>query len=347
MKRIYCIIIILCIFISLVACSIKGKDTSQTSIETTPLTVESQSEEISIPQEKPYDFEFNPYVLTSEYKELYGEEFIKTYKNFVNAYLNYENTCSCPSSDYAYLILNMQLVNFILFDVDAYFDYDNYYDEQTKTIQIFYSSESKEEHDKLIDNFIQNLSEIIENNVMQNYSDLIKAIAVYRAFSSDVSYDYYSAENDVITDVSPYNAIVNHIGICQSFAGAYTYLLLQLGIDANTCGGMTYDSTIAHEWVIIKLDDKYYYSDPTFENSDTGGLGLKYFGITSKEREEAGNYDPQYFNIGSTNKIWARDYDVSDAKFEPFRDCFSFKIDHENNSIICFDENGSEYITVS
>jgi transglutaminase-like putative cysteine protease len=240
----------------------------------------------------------------------------------------------------------MQSTDFPLFNADARFDYDNLYDAQTQTMQIYYVSESKEQHEAFISNFVENVSVIIENNIMQNDNDLIKAISLYRAFSSSVSYNYDAACSDIIVDVSPYNAIVNHNGICQSFAGAYTYLLLQVGIDANTCTGMTYDSSIAHEWTILKLDDKYYYADPTFENSETAGYGLKYFGITTTEREAIGHFDPEYYNIGVTNEIWARDYDISDIRFESLRTCLNFEIDHENNSIICYDEFGSEYITL-
>lgn len=280
-------------------------------------------------------------------KDLYGDEFIQAYENFVFAYLNYENEFLCSSVDYAYLIISMQAYNFPLFNSDAYFDYDNLYDAQTGTMYIYYLSKSKEQHDELISSFVDNLSELIENNVMQNHNDLIKAVSIYRAFSSKVSYNYDALNNETIVDVSPYNAIMNYNGICQSFAGAYTYLLLQLGIDANTCTGTTYDNSTAHEWTILKLDEKYYYADPTFENADTGGYGLMYFGITTQEREYAGNYNPQFFNIGSTNEIWARDYDISDTRFAQLRTCLSFEIDHATNSVVCFDENGSEYIMIS
>ncbi|WMJ83777.1 transglutaminase domain-containing protein [Oscillospiraceae bacterium LTW-04] len=346
MNKIYSVIIILGIALSLVACSGAEKDASNTNIASTDLIAQSESN--AIPEMgKSYEFEFNPYVLTSEYEQLYGDEFLQAYRNFVSSYLNYENYYSCPSGDYAYLISKMQQVNFPLFNADAYFDYDNFYNAQTGRVPIYYVSESKEQHDELISNFVDDLSEIIENNIMQNDNDVIKAITLYRAFSSSVSYNYDAIDNDMISDVSPYNALINRDGICQSFAGAYTYLLLQLGIDANTCGGMTYDNTSAHEWTILKLDGKYYYADPTFENTETGGCGLKYFGITTAEREEAGNFDPQYFNIGLTNEIWSRDSDISDTRFEPLRACLTFEIDHEENSVVCFDENGSEYIKFS
>jgi transglutaminase-like putative cysteine protease len=345
MKKVFEVIVFLSIVISLVACNVAIKDTNNTSKLSTVFTDELENNEIIQIEEKQYEFKFNPYVLTSEYQELYGDEFIETYKNFVNAYLNYETSFSCPSLDYAYIISSMQSTNFPLFNADARFDYDNLYDEQTKTIQIAYVSESKEQHEELISKFVKNLSAIIENNIMKNDNDLIKAISLYRAFSSSVSYNYDAACSDMIVDVSPYNAIVNGNGICQSFAGAYTYLLLQTGIDANTCIGMTYDCSAAHEWTILKLDGKYYYADPTFENSETGGVGLKYFGITTTEREEAGDFDPEYYSVGITNEIWARYYDISDTRFEPLRTCWSFEIDHEKNFIICYDEYGNEYMT--
>lgn len=288
-----------------------------------------------------YPFEFNPYVITSEYEDLYGASFIGTYHAFVDAYLNYETDVACESADYAYLINGAVQTCFPVFSSDAYFDYDCLYDEVAKTIHICYTSESKSEHDSYVKTFVDTITDMIESSTQQGDNEILMAIELYTAFSSSLTYDYSSMENNSNADVTPYNAIINRTGICQSFAGAYTYLLLELGIDANICGGLTYDNTVAHEWTILKLHGKYYYADPTFENTETGGLGLRYFGMTTAEREAEGDFNPEYFNIGMTNEIWAGDYQIDDPLFSDLRSCYEYEINHANNSISFYDEGGT------
>nr|MDD6335606.1 hypothetical protein [bacterium] len=45
-----------------------------------------------------------------------------------------------------------------------------------------------------------------------------------------------------------------------------------------------------HAWLQVKLDGQWYHLDPTFENGDTQGTGLTYFGMTDAQRADAGGY---------------------------------------------------------
>ncbi len=141
--------------------------------------------------------------------------------------------------------------------------------------------------------------------------------------------------------ISPYRAIMTDKGICQETAGCYAYLLLQVGIDAITCGALNKDSTEAHEWTIVKLDGKYYHCDPTYQCSEK--FSVNYFGMNDAEREKQGDWDMPYNNIGDTNDLWARDYPaLDDTRFEQFWTCYNCLLDREENKIFCYDNSGTE-----
>ncbi|MFA5658311.1 MAG: transglutaminase domain-containing protein [Oscillospiraceae bacterium] len=353
MKKILTVFIAFMIIIGHTGCASNSKSSESTpdsSAETVgsaageSITVSQGTTEISEPDEDDYIFEFNPYVITSEYEELYGSEFIQTYNRFVDAYLNFEPGFECESFDFAQQIFSAARTCFPVFNSDVYSDYENCYDEETGMCYFNYISESKSEHEAYINEFVTKVAEIFNGNIKENDDDVIKAIKIYTAFSSGVTYNYSALDESVLTDVSPYNAIINHTGVCQSFSGAYAFLLLQAGIDANICGGLTHDASIAHSWTILKLNGKYYYADPTFENTETGGYGLLYFGMTTAEREAAGEYDPYYFNIGSTNEIFARDLTADDPMFSDLRGCDTYEIDYDSNSIICYGRDGDTFV---
>ena len=79
-----------------------------------------------------------------------------------------------------------------------------------------------------------------------------------------------------------------------------------MGIEAVSAGGLSADDT-AREWTLVRLDNAYFFMDPTFENGK-GGHGLKYFGMTTAVCVNAVNYIEQTFNIGECNQIWGSEY---------------------------------------
>jgi hypothetical protein len=327
MKKITLLMLCLCIALALAACKPGGEQDSTTSESSATNPGSNTTAEPG--NGKAYEFEFDPYALSWEYHELYGDEFVEMYKGFVDAYMNFETTFSCPSEDMFAALFGAIKRNMPYFESDAYLTFDCY-DLETKTGQIFYNSGSAQEHERKIDAFVGEVTDIILGCVEKDDNELEKAAALYQEFSSSVLYDGNIAEENI----SPYYAIMQKKGVSQSLAGAYAYLLRQAGVEANTCSGLTQDSMAAHEWCILKINGKYYYADPTYENGETGGLGLSYFGITTSERQEAGGFNPSYFSIGTTGLVFGDEYDVSDTRFSALRGCYYFTLDRENNRIV-------------
>lgn len=190
----------------------------------------------------------------------------------------------------------------------------------------------------IISAFVDKVTGIIENCLHKGDNELERVFALYQEYSGMVMYDAdLMPEKD-----SPYFAIMNNRGTGQSIAGAYVFLLLQAGIKANVCGGLTYDRTVAHEWCIVSIDGEYYYMDPTFENGDTGGLGLSYFGMSTQKRADAGGFDPEIFRIGLTGMLWGKDFSVDSERFSEFEGCHYFELDRDQNRVIYWTEGNAE-----
>ena len=303
--------------------------------DTTVLAIE----ETPVPDyQQPVDFTWKPYVLSDIYKELYGDAFVADYKSMVDAFLNYEGTFACSSVEHAEAINTVSSSCFPLLGMDVGFvEYD-----ETKKVGTLSYVWSEEDHNAGIESFKASITQLIKSSVMKSDNELTKTLALYMKYSSIISYDYAAAESDVIVDLSSYRALTAYEGICQSFGPAYAYLCLQMGIDAVTAGGLSTDDT-AHEWTLVKLDGSYFYMDTTFENGD-GGYGLKYFGMTTADRVNAGNYIAELFNIGQTNQIWGPQIYADDERFSALRSVSYAMLNREQNQIDCTDSDGTEWL---
>ncbi len=299
--------------------------TTASAATTPPTTSETSSETTEPYVAVPYAYSFDPYDISSEYARLYGDSFLEVYRGLADAFINYETECFCPDEETFTALLGCLDSSMPYFSSDAILTYDSF-DADKQTLTIHYLSSSQGEHDAAYHGFINAVKRYVEGNIFAGDSPLVQAISLYRAFTSSVTYDLSA------NDVSAYSAIVNRSGIAHSFAGAYAYLLRQVGIDAVTCGGLSMDGSAAHEWVAFNLGGSWFYADPTYENGETGGLGLSYFGTNNTERKEAG-YDPEFFGVGTTGQLWASELGADGNQFDFFRGSTAFEIDRGSNTL--------------
>lgn len=149
-----------------------------------------------------------------------------------------------------------------------------------------------EGRENTLEEFGKKVEEIIDACVCEGDSELMAAAAIYNYYTPRIKYDH-SAVGDVYADVTGYRGIMEFEGICQSFASAYTYLCLQVGIDITTVIGIS-NKVETHQWCMMNIDGEYYYVDPTF---DEGLSSLKYFCFTKGYRETNDNYPIAWQNI--------------------------------------------------
>lgn len=280
-----------------------------------------------------YEYTFNPCVLPELYVEAYGEEFIEYYKGFCDAVLSGDDSFECPDYDTYWKILDVAYyflpITSDCLDMPVY-DENTIVDGKCDIVYRY----SKEEHLKNVEEFKSKLEEVITTNLQEGDTELERALKLYQYCSTTYVYDYEQLENGTVSgDKYPggYRMIMDEIGICQEYAAAYAYLLLQVGIDAEVVGG--YNEETAHAWNMIRIDNQYYYADVT---SQSGYLAtpLYYFGMTIDEYIEISGYSVETHKIGSSSNINITDYyALSDDKFKGLRQCNFYEIDHQNHTI--------------
>lgn len=86
-----------------------------------------------------------------------------------------------------------------------------------------------------------------------------------------------------------YGALVEGEAVCAGYSKAYQHLLHKVGIPAWCVMGESINPANnhmeAHEWNLVCLDDKWYYTDVTWDDQDDY-LFYAYFNITTKQMEE-------------------------------------------------------------
>lgn len=315
-----------CITIILFTSIITGcTDTASTPVESDDSFLTNTPTTQPATFEQPINYNWDPHVYSDIYRQAYGEDVEQTYYALMDAIVAGDQSISCPDVETMY---NVDWIMPSLFP--PYYKIVSGLTFEDGKIYINYST-NDEQREQLINQFKEQVKTIIESSgVMEGDSPEMIAIELYHYYSQIISYDYDAMDDESLIDVSSYRAIMELSGICQSFAPAYAYLCLQCGIDAVTTGGLS--ETEAHDWTLLTLDGKYYYSDPTFENGD-GGIGLRYFGMTAAQRESQGGYIAKDYNIGGTNVLWGRDIDVTDERFAPLWEANIVDIQRKNGSL--------------
>lgn len=131
--------------------------------------------------------------------------------------------------------------------------------------------------------------------------DYEAALTVYERLAEELDYDSLALEaqerrrGGVREDNTPdnlrtvYGALVLKKAVCAGYAGAFLYLMQQLGIECmyvrGNCSGEG-----RHGWNIVKLEGDYYHVDVTWgDNSNTDpskgseGFGYGYFCVTDRD----------------------------------------------------------------
>lgn len=298
--------------------------------ETSESATESATEQTT--SKEPW-FTFKPKVCSSFHEGILGKEMCDSWYSLVDAVMAGEDTFSCPNGHvYFWMIAEFPKVCFPLMSEIIEIPDDFRFADVNGTAKIKYKV-SKEEASQKIAEF-QELTEGIINEVMKpEYSDFENALALYSYFTHTYTYDYetfYKIENDEIVNyTSSYRLLTTKTGICCEISEAYSYLLLQVGIDAATV------MTSKHEWSIIRLGDNYYHIDPTFGVEDKDFLG--FFLMNDKQREETlfyGKKDYSYVAFYDPESV--PDYSANDDTFKVLWDYHLSSFDHETKKIECW-----------
>lgn len=143
----------------------------------------------------------------------------------------------------------------------------------------------REQTQKIIDAYAEDCLRGLE--YLDQYNQ-VKAVYEYIINNTVYDYDYYGQTIEEI--------MVNHRGVCASYARTTQYLLQQLGFEIVTVFGYGHEES--HLWNMLKVEGDYYLLDTTWGDP-----------LTDTDAEQTINYT--YFLV--TTEFMAKDHRVDDV----------------------------------
>ena len=330
------------ISVIVMSCYIAGcaVNTPETTQPTSSQTVATTTTEATTTEAGSH-FEFKPVVISTIFRDIMGEDMYKAYCNYIEAVRNKEDFFDCKDTEtYDWMI--GQFPNQLQ---PLYYVYtESYYADGFKNGRgQFQYKISKEELAVKEKEFEKLITDILNENLKDDYSDFEKCLALYLYISNNYKYDYDSyneMKDNPFIDFSAYRFFTRKTGICSECANAYSYLLLQSGVDATVAGGTGSDNE-GHEWSYVTINGKYYHIDPTFAMNSANCLS--YFMMTDTQREAENGYTKNKTSIACHYKdLYNGDqYDASDDFFAPLWGGFLTSWDHKNKLIYYNDAEGN------
>ena len=301
----------------------------------------SETTEATTTTEARGHFEFKPVVMSSIFREMMGEDMYKAYCNYVKAVQNGEDDFEVKDEHtYDWMIGQFPSQFHLLYSEYTESGYGGAFKNGRAKFQYKISKEELKTKEAEFEKLVTN---ILNENLRDDYSDFEKALALYLYFSKTYSYDYESYDkmnDDPFMHFSGYRFLTTGHGICSECSAAYSYLLLQAGVDATLAGGNGNNGE-GHGWSYVTINGKNYHIDPTFvmgrENC------LSYFMMTDEQRESEGGFEKSKNTIACHYKgdHNGSKYDASDDFFKPLWGGTLTSWDHKKKVIYYEDMNGN------
>lgn len=237
-------------------------------------------------------FTFRAKLSSAYMDEVFGAPMVEAWYNLVDAVLAGEDTFACPDEDtYDWVMGQFPDRYFPVFSVLIEKNYGD--GSVVNGVAGFRYKVSQEERAALLADFETLVTELLNETMKPEYTDMEKALSLYRYISSRYTYDSETFEKQdregYVDYVSSYRFLTGDTGICTECARAYSYLLLQAGVEATTM------LAPGHEWSYVRINGNNYHVDPTFAMGEDGSL--RYFMMTDDDRQE--DFAPESFVICS------------------------------------------------
>ena len=294
--------------------------------------------------EKPQShYVFQPKVCSVFMEEVFGKDMCDAWNNLIDAVLAGEDTFACKDQ-YTYDWMMGQFPEHCLPILYELIDYA--YDREHSVVDgvaSFTYRVPPEEAKARIEEFGELIEGMLNGIFEDDWTDFEKALALYVYFSEHYEYDYdtyWKMYDQYVDYTSCYRFFLTGIGICHEISSAYSYLLLQAGVQATTMSGnRTYDQA-GHQWSFVRINGKNYHVDPTYALGSGGDL--RYFLMTDEKRAEEDCYDPATFYAVShySRENPHPDYTADDETFRPLWDLYFETFFHETHTVLGWKETG-------
>ena len=276
-------------------------------------------------------YTFQPKVCSVYMEEVFGKTMCETWYNLVDAILEGKDTFACPDQhtyDWVMGQFPERCFPVLAEIIDYAYDRENSVKDGvasfTYRIPIDEAAARIEEFGTMIEDL---LNRVLEDD----YTDMEKALALYDYFSRTYEYDYETYEKMYKTYVdytSCYRFFQTGVGICHEISSAYSYLLMQAGVEATIMMGGD------HQWSYVRINGHNFHIDPTFVLSNKGSLS--YFMMTDEQREVNGYGKAEYIITSNYSQDHPHpDYAADDDFFRPLWDQMFETFFHETHTILC------------
>ena len=280
-------------------------------------------------------FVFRPKVCSVYLEELFGRTMCEAWYRLVDAVMAGEDTFACPDQHtYDWVMGQFPERCFPVLTelIDLAWDREH---SVVDGVAGFTWLVPREEASERIAEFAAQIEGILNDALEENYSDFEKALALYNYFPQHYWYDFDTFErmdHEYVDEISTIRFFNTGSGVCQEISAAYSYLLMQAGVDATIMMGE------GHQWSFVRINGKNYHIDPTFVLSDSGFLA--WFMMTDEQRAATG-YSKDRYIIASN---YAQDHPhpdctADDDTFRPLWDKVLGSFSHEDHMIYCPVEN--------
>ncbi len=206
-------------------------------------------------------------------------------------------------------------------------------------------AENKAKYEACLDAIQQLTYGIKDNNALSDYE---KCLLLHDRLATWVEYDLVRLENNTVPPESftAVGALVNRIGVCDSYARAYGWMLDTLGIENY----YTASDAMVHAWNIVVLDGEPYFVDVTHDDPTKdvpGRVQHKNFMISSatyKTTSDKHNGNDIDMRAVSTNYENAFDKNI-ETQIVYLNGKFWY-IDASSNQLMKSDSNGANAVSV-
>jgi len=175
----------------------------------------------------------------------------------------------------------------------------------------------------------------LKANSHDDYSLLVK-LSEY--LQKNVRYDKDELQASMRgTSISPsshnaYGALINGRAVCDGIASAFSLLAQKLGFECMVVIGKsmyTVAATVNHAWNVVRIHDKYYHIDVTWDArnyEELGELSYSYFALADGDIEYDHEWDKSstpacidsFFNYYHVNNLFAGNSDQLQAIIKMF-----------------------------
>ncbi|WP_341479265.1 immunoglobulin-like domain-containing protein [Clostridium cochlearium] len=180
---------------------------------------------------------------------------------------------------------------------------------------------------------IKEAKRVVSDVIKQDMTDFQKELALhdYIVKTADYNSENYKNKATTLEDHTAYGVLVNHIGVCESYAKAMNLLLKEARIDCKYVTGFSKNNGVkggGHAWNMVKLGGEWYNLDATWDDpvSDRNGADS-----LDKDTASMATVNHTYFNI--PDSIFNNDHIRGDFEEKNYPKCTATKYSYYNMDV--------------